>query len=119
MNIEEFEFLKNYYNLLKKKSSKNIGKRYLNQIRKLYDDNEISLKTYKILKSSIEIGENIKKDINDKDILLIKDLILMGQEISEEREAQNVAKKLAKKENESISFDSCSGGFSGRRVGGC
>lgn len=121
MNKEEFEFLKTYYKLLQGKSNKDIGNRFLSQIKTLVQSGEISQQTKNIIESCIAIGLN-SGDTDKEGFDIIKEFIEIGTYMKEERDSQKVANKLAEKttpRSSSSSSDPCSPSYSGRSSGGC
>lgn len=129
MKKEEFEFLKTYYNLLKNKSNKDIGDRFLVQIKALSQNGEISPQTKSLIEACITIGVN-GGNLDKDDFDILKEFIEMGAYIQEEKDSQKVANKLAEKSNirsstSSSTSDPCGTShstgttYSGRSSGGC
>jgi ATP-dependent helicase/DNAse subunit B len=124
MNKEQFDFLKNYYELLKNKNAHNIGDRFITQVKQLSALGEIDKQVATIIAACIALGQEMEGDLTDEDFELLKSLINIGIEMKEERDANKVAQKLfdkvpTKKSSSTTSTDPCGGGYSGRGRGGC
>lgn len=118
--VEQFDFLKNYYELLKSKDAHNIGGRFLTQAKQLAAAGEIDKKVLKIITASIEIGEEMGRDLNQDDFEVIKDFINIGVEIKEEQGANKLANTIANFGNtRTVDTDPCSRGYSGKSKSGC
>ena len=123
-SVEQFEFLKNYYNILKSKNAQNIGPRFLDQVKQLTRSGEIDAKVFTIISSCIAIGQEIGKDISSEDLELMKDFISIGVEMKEEQTASKLAQQLAStqpvfRSKSTVSPDPCSSGYSGKTKSGC
>lgn len=117
---EQFDFLKNYYELLKSKDAHNIGSRFLAQAKQLANAGEIDKKVLNIIIAGIAIGQEMNKDLTSEDIKTIKDFINIGIEMKEEQTANSLAQTLVRTaRHSSVSSDPCSSGYSGMPRGGC
>jgi hypothetical protein len=94
INKEELEFIKNYYELLKMKNVKDIGDRFISQIKFLASTGEISKTTANVAAACIVIGNDIGT-ISEDEFKILKEFIAIGSEIKEEKDAQKVANKLS------------------------
>ena len=126
LNKEQFEFIKNYYELLKKKDVENLDHRFAKQLNALYDSDEINETTYKIIKAAISIG-NLLGKLSEEEQQIIEEAVKIGIELKDVKNSRTVLSRMSSSSssssssNNSVKGDPCSKGtfYSGSSRSGC